>query len=1145
VKKAILISCVVFFVMVSLAMGNGPVAHWKLDGDGVDSAGSNDGVVYGALTVDGVIDDALEFDGADDYIYIGDKLNAVDIPFSISCWIYKNRDAKMGIFCSDNSSSGNYYGFQFGIESNQTLFVMYGDGSDDGEFSRRSKLSDCVIENNRWYFVAAVVRGPTDIDLYIDGVNEGGLYGGSGGDMVHNQYNAVIGLISKWGPYYFDGLIDDLVIYDRDLSASEITARYETGLADTNGPAAHWKLDGDGVDSVGGNDGVVYGALTVDGVIDEGLEFDGVDDYVEGMDSPFDFEDTTFTVSLWFRETLSNGVLISEGGVLGGWFIGNGTGTNPEGIQVNLKRDGSSGYTAYEACTTESFNDGRWHHVVAVITTSTSSAQDNHADIYVDGILESVSELKVYPYGASSNFWQIGARPDRTDRFGGKIDDVMIYDRGLGVDEITTIYEAGLAEIEGPIAHWKLDGDGVDSVGGNDGVVYGALTVGGVINDALEFDGVDDYVSTTYEGGPGEYSVSLWYKLGEDFYTSHSDTYRTLLSKKGDEAYLVELWCLWFNAYNGGLMLQNEKAQSNYAMVSYSPPVFYKDEWHHVVVTADSTEGKIYFDGELKNTVNDDFVTGAWDDSVPVNIGTPYLLSNDRYFNGSIDDVRIYGRALSAQEIAAIYEAAFDTYHVDGVSGDDGNDGLSRDGAFATIQCGIEACEDGDTVLVWPGVYNEVLTNGINFKGKAITVKSAADAAVLEVPGQTAVTFVQGENAGSVLSNFVIKGSEKAMFIMSSSPTINNVTVVDNQNGMICDSGEPDISNCIFWNNANGDLYGCEAENSFTQSELENRLVAYWKLDGDGVDSIGGNDGIVYGAATVDGVIDDALEFDGVDDYVEGTDSPFDFEDMTFTVSLWLRKTLDRGVFISEGSFLGGWQIADGVSTNSGGIKVMLKRGGSSGLDAYEAVTTEDYNDGRWHHITAVITTSTASAQGNHADIFIDGALVSVTERNIYPYGAANDNWRIGASIASNFCGDAVDDVMIYDRGLSAGEIGAMYNAGLVGHNYIEYDPGFVDVNGGDYHLLSERGRYDALCDKWVLDDVTSVCVDAGDPNVEPVDERMPNGGRINMGAYGGTAFASMSEWVLQADLNRDGVVDFCDFAMFGASWLSSEEWKQ
>jgi len=71
-------------------------------------------------------------------------------------------------------------------------------------------------------------------------------------------------------------------------------------------------------------------------------------------------------------------------------------------------------------------------------------------------------------------------------------------------------------------------------------------------------------------------------------------------------------------------------------------------------------------------------------------------------------------------------------------------------------------------------------------------------------------------------------------------------------------------------------------------------------------------------------------------------------------------------------------------------------------------------------------------------------------------------------------------------------------------------DPNAIWVDG-DYHLKSQAGRWDPVSESWVFDDVTSPCIDAGDPNSPVAFEPFPNGGIINMGAYGGTAEASMS----------------------------------
>jgi hypothetical protein len=100
-------------------------------------------------------------------------------------------------------------------------------------------------------------------------------------------------------------------------------------------------------------------------------------------------------------------------------------------------------------------------------------------------------------------------------------------------------------------------------------------------------------------------------------------------------------------------------------------------------------------------------------------------------------------------------------------------------------------------------------------------------------------------------------------------------------------------------------------------------------------------------------------------------------------------------------------------------------------------------------------------------------------------------------------------------------------------------DPLFVAPDQNDFHLQSQAGHWDATTLAWVLDDVTSPCIDAGDPNSPVEQEPFPNGGRVNMGAYGGTCEASKSWFgvapgpgVEAADLNGDGRVDAEDLRL-------------
>jgi hypothetical protein len=110
-------------------------------------------------------------------------------------------------------------------------------------------------------------------------------------------------------------------------------------------------------------------------------------------------------------------------------------------------------------------------------------------------------------------------------------------------------------------------------------------------------------------------------------------------------------------------------------------------------------------------------------------------------------------------------------------------------------------------------------------------------------------------------------------------------------------------------------------------------------------------------------------------------------------------------------------------------------------------------------------------------------------------------------------------------------------------------DPNAVWVDG-DYHLKSEGWRLQTRPRQLVWDAVTSRCIDAGNPGsplgaellTVPPDPNHVRGEnlRINMGAYGGTRQASMPpyDWALLADITNDGIVDGCDYAHQAGDWL-------
>jgi len=113
----------------------------------------------------------------------------------------------------------------------------------------------------------------------------------------------------------------------------------------------------------------------------------------------------------------------------------------------------------------------------------------------------------------------------------------------------------------------------------------------------------------------------------------------------------------------------------------------------------------------------------------------------------------------------------------------------------------------------------------------------------------------------------------------------------------------------------------------------------------------------------------------------------------------------------------------------------------------------------------------------------------------------------------------------------------------LGGMGNISTDPLFANAGADDYHLQSAAGRWDPIGGQWLLDGVTSRCIDAGNPGEEMGQEPVSVSNlRINLGAYGKTSQASKTPagWSLLGDLTNDGTVNFLDASGQDNDWMIS-----
>ena len=187
---------------------------------------------------------ALDFDGEDDYVNLGtsDSIKP-SLPLTLSAWInLSNLDTHNRILALDINID-RYYGVWFKVKTDNTLEISYGDGGGTNSGSRRSKFGMTELDKDIWYHVAAVIRGPENINLYIDGKDDGGIYSGSGGPLLYSNGFSSIGY--NYAPHiFFYGNIDEVTIFNRGLSGEDIQTvmLYGPDTSDTS-LVGYWKFD--------------------------------------------------------------------------------------------------------------------------------------------------------------------------------------------------------------------------------------------------------------------------------------------------------------------------------------------------------------------------------------------------------------------------------------------------------------------------------------------------------------------------------------------------------------------------------------------------------------------------------------------------------------------------------------------------------------------------------------------------------------------------------------------------------------------------------------------------------------------------------------------------------------------------------------
>jgi hypothetical protein len=200
---------------------SGLIGLWSFDGPDVSgstaydrSGEGNDGTITGgAFPTIGVVGQALGFDGVDDKVDTGDWDSFGTTPFTVSAWVKGvGSSPSLGIIGSISVTTG------WALEAHNGTARWY---------VNASTVSGASINNGTWHHVVGVRDGST-IYLYVDGVLAGSTTASQVGNSTDDSSSVYIG---SWGSSGFEyaGSIDDVRVYDRALSASEIEQLYQVG----------------------------------------------------------------------------------------------------------------------------------------------------------------------------------------------------------------------------------------------------------------------------------------------------------------------------------------------------------------------------------------------------------------------------------------------------------------------------------------------------------------------------------------------------------------------------------------------------------------------------------------------------------------------------------------------------------------------------------------------------------------------------------------------------------------------------------------------------------------------------------------------------------------------------------------------------
>jgi len=217
---------------------------------------------------------SIDLDGIDDYVDCGDNDNlsfgngTTDSPFSISAWVNMTDASKFRIISKYASSNQEY--LLATDSTDKIVFTLY-DDSKGGTISRKYNTALTSFEG-QWIHLAFTYSGNSlnsGLKIYLNGTQVDNLDNGTGSYTAMENTTQPLE-IGKLTTSYANGNIDEVAVFNSELSASDITTIYNGGVPNDilsiSGLVSWWRFEGTGTTATdsgsGGNDGTLTNGVT-------------------------------------------------------------------------------------------------------------------------------------------------------------------------------------------------------------------------------------------------------------------------------------------------------------------------------------------------------------------------------------------------------------------------------------------------------------------------------------------------------------------------------------------------------------------------------------------------------------------------------------------------------------------------------------------------------------------------------------------------------------------------------------------------------------------------------------------------------------------------------------------------------------------